>query len=47
MSCGHMICLNLMIKHTHEEERGINFVLGLRNLANLDDKLEPSQHLTH
>ena len=42
-----MTCQNLIFHHTHGKEQGINFVLELINLANLDDKLEPSQHLTY
>ena len=32
---------------THEKEQDIVYVLELINLANLDEKSEPSQHVTH
>ena len=47
VSCGHMTCQNINFHHKHEEEQNINFVLVLIDLANLDDKWEPSWHLTY
>ena len=44
---GHMACQNLIFHRIHEEELGINDKLEFVNLANFDDKLEPSQHPTH
>ena len=32
---------------TREEEQGINFVLKIKHLINLDDKSKPSWHLTY
>lgn len=37
---------NLFFHCAHEEETGINYVLTLINLTNLDGKLEPSPHCT-
>ena len=42
-----MTCQNLNFRRTREEEQGIGSFLQLINLANLDDKLEPSWHLTY
>ena len=36
---------NLNFHCAHEGEQGICYVLELINLANLDDKAEPSRHL--
>ena len=44
---NHMVCRNLILCHTHEKEQGINFVVELINLVNLDDTSEPSWHLTY
>lgn len=38
---------NLNLHRTHEWEQDINYVLELINMTNLDDKLEPSRHLTY
>ena len=46
VSHSHMIYQNLIFHRTHEEEQGINYVLELINLANLDDKSNLSQHTT-
>jgi hypothetical protein len=45
VSRSHMTCQNLKFHRTHEEEQDISSMLELINLANLDDKSEPSQHL--
>ena len=44
MSHDHIICQNLIIRRTYEEEQDINYVLELINLAN---KSQPSWHLTY
>jgi hypothetical protein len=43
MSHYHMICQNLDSHCTHEEEQGINYVLVLIYLDNLEVKSKPSQ----
>jgi hypothetical protein len=44
---NHMACQKFFFHHTYEEEQGINYLLKLINLENLDEKLEPSRHLTY
>ena len=40
-----MICQNLDFYRTCEEEQGMNLVLELINLTNLNDKSEPTRSL--
>lgn len=44
---GHMTYPNLNFQHTHEQKQGINFMLKLINLTNLDDRWELIQHITY
>lgn len=38
---------NLIFCHSHEEKQGIGSLLGLINMANLDDTSKPSRHFTN